>query len=170
MSHKDRKEKERYWKSKNEREVTNGSEYGSTEKIDRVTGVMGKEERDNMKSSVWIHSTRFLWQTPQLDKWLAGRVHCYTLSSSPSSSLYLSLHPPVLDESALVPMTPETELTSCPSGIGEVKRAGETEREVLEFKNDVARQRRSMRKTKVWDNCFTAYCKQKIQNNSSSVG
>lgn len=48
MPHKDRKEKERRWKSKNERAVTNGSGHGSA-KRDRV---MGKEEKNNMKSSV----------------------------------------------------------------------------------------------------------------------
>lgn len=51
MSHKDREEKERHWKSKTEREVTNGSGHGSA-KRDRVMGVMGKEEKNNMKSSV----------------------------------------------------------------------------------------------------------------------
>lgn len=98
-------------------------------------GAMWKEEKNNMKSSVWRDSTRFLWQTLQLGKWLAGQVHCYTLSSSPSSCLYLSLHPPVLGESSLVLRTPETELTRCQLW----HRHTETERGVLKLENNVAK-------------------------------
>lgn len=48
------------------------------------------------------------------------------------------------------------------------ERTTETDRRVLELENYADRQRKTSM-SKVWDNCFTALCKQKIQIRGRSV-